>query len=94
MELPSVDTPKKPRKKKTVKQMPFVMASANIPMATIEHGYAPRRCDVEGMGKEQRDNLMMCTNGLIAKSAKLKNGTLVRRPSHAIKWILENINGE
>lgn len=94
-DLPSVGNMTKPKSKRKPKgkpqTMPVETASVSVPMASISHGYEPRRCDVQRMTSVQKSNLQKITNGLMAEGAKLASGAVVKRQQDAVKWILENL---
>lgn len=52
-------------------------------------GYVSRRIDVQQMTAVQSEMLARITSGLQYQGERLKDGTVVRNPQHAIKWLLE-----
>ena len=71
--------------------MPTASVVVNAPIATMDHGYEPRRVDVARLSPCQRKNLRRLVNGLVVNQAKLANGSDVTNPAGAVKWLLEQL---
>lgn len=53
-------------------------------------GYMGRRIDLAQLTAKQQRSIYTLWAGLVRDGAKLQNGTPVKAPSHAVKWMLEN----
>lgn len=89
----TIEEPKKQRKSKPKepKGIELVEVPLSVPMATIDHGYTPRRVDVNRLTSVQSQQLRRVLNGLIARKAVLANGGRVKSLQDAFKWILEGL---
>jgi hypothetical protein len=72
------------RVKQVVREIIFTGPAGELP------GYMSRRIDLFQLTVQQQTSLYSLWAGLVRDGAKLKNGTVVKAPSHAVKWMLEN----
>lgn len=79
-------------KSKQAKSQPTMLSVAG-PMGDVP-GYMCRRVDLFGMSKEQQTNLYRLLSGLVREGAVLRNGTVIKSPMHALKWLLENMSDD
>lgn len=79
-------------KAKPEKREPRMLSFAG-PIGEVP-GYMCRRVDLFGMSKEQQANLYRLLSGLVREGSVLRNGTVVKSPMHALKWMLENMTAD
>lgn len=74
---------KRPAKKTRSLELPWTVAE---PV-----GYSPRRVDLRHLTRKQRAGLNRLLYSCIEADKELENGTVVTRPIHAIKYVLEQL---
>ena len=66
-------------------------AEITLPIGPRSNGNLPRNCFIRLKGEQQKRALQRLRLGLVESQARLKNGTAVSGNSHALQWVLEQI---
>lgn len=64
-----------------------------VPLAIVEFGYLPRRIDLRKLTKRQSGALRQLQEALSGEGVRLADGSQIKNPANAIKWLLESLAG-
>jgi hypothetical protein len=68
--------------------------SVNVPLASTDFGYLPRRIDLRKLTKRQSGVLRQLQEALSGQGVRLADGSPIKNPANAIKWLLESVAAE
>ncbi len=68
--------------------------SVSVPLASTDFGYLPRRIDLRKLTKRQSGVLRQLQEALSGQGVRLADGSLIKNPANAIKWLLESVAAE
>lgn len=102
MELPTVDeevTPEVAEETSAEQVAPPATASTqtrslSVPLAAVDFGYLPRRIDLRKLTKRQSGVLRQLQEALSGQGVRLADGSPIKNPANAIKWLLESVAAE
>lgn len=67
--------------------------SVSVPLASVDFGYLPRRIDLRKLTKRQSGALRQLQEALSVQGVRLADGSQIKNPANAIKWLLESLAG-
>lgn len=102
MELPTVDeelTPEVAEETSAEQVAPPATVSTqtrsvSVPLAAVDFGYLPRRIDLRKLTKRQSGVLRQLQEALSGQGVRLADGSPIKNPANAIKWLLESVAAE
>jgi hypothetical protein len=106
MELPTVDEEVAPEvTQEVVQETPAEQVapptkvstqtrSVSVPLASVDFGYLPRRIDLRKLTKRQSGALRQLQEALCSQGVRLADGSQIKNPANAIKWLLESVAAE
>lgn len=65
----------------------------DVPLAVVEFSYLPRRIDLRKLTKRQSGALRQLQEALSGEGVRLADGSQIKNPANAIKWLLESLAG-
>lgn len=65
--------------------------SVSVPLASVDFGYLPRRIDLRKLTKRQSGALRQLQEALSVQGVRLADGSQIKNPANAIKWLLESL---
>jgi hypothetical protein len=68
--------------------------SVSVPLASTDFGYLPRRIDLRKLTKRQSGVLRQLQEALSGQGVRLADGSPIKNPANAIKWLLESVAAE
>jgi len=68
--------------------------SVSVPLASVDFGYLPRRIDLRKLTKRQSSALRQLQEALSSQDVRLADGSQIKNPANAIKWLLESVAAE
>ena len=68
--------------------------SVSVPLASVDFGYLPRRIDLRKLTKRQSGVLRQLQEALCSQGVRLADGSQIKNPANAIKWLLESVAAE
>lgn len=68
--------------------------SVSVPLASVNFGYLPRRIDLRKLTKRQSGVLRQLQEALCSQGVRLADGSQIKNPANAIKWLLESVAAE
>lgn len=105
MELPTVDEAAIDQQEIASEQLADAVAapparmstqtkSVSVPLASTDFGYLPRRIDLRKLTKRQSGVLRQLQEALSGQGVRLADGSPIKNPANAIKWLLESVAAE
>ena len=65
--------------------------SVSVPMANVRFGYLPRQIYLRKLTTRQSGALRQLQEALCSQGVRLADGSQIRNPANAIKWLLESV---
>ena len=68
--------------------------SVNVPLASTDFGYLPRQIYLRKLTAKQSGALRQLQEALCIQGVRLADGSPIKNPANAIKWLLESVAAE
>ena len=68
--------------------------SVSVPLASTDFGYLPRQIYLRKLTAKQSGALRQLQEALCIQGVRLADGSPIKNPANAIKWLLESVAAE
>jgi hypothetical protein len=65
--------------------------SVSVPLASTDFGYLPRQIYLRKLTAKQSGALRQLQEALCIQGVRLADGSAIKNPANAIKWLLESV---
>lgn len=65
--------------------------SVSVPLASMDFGYLPRQIYLRKLTAKQSGALRQLQEALCIQGVRLADGSPIKNPANAIKWLLESV---